>query len=386
MEEDLRQNSPSNSTPCFNFSANDLTLNTVVTVSLHGTAIIACIVAIFFIIATRQHRIFVNRLILYLMVATSLWSLSIVAEVIPVTHRRHNIVVGAREGWEGTCATVGFVGQVIESAKILIVCWIVLYLLLLVVFKHNASKRRHEVAGVIVVVTVPLLADWIPFCWNWYGPSGLWCWIRLTDEKCQHLWKGLALMLAIEYVPVLLAITFTIVTFVSITVTFCRRARRTEIKWRWASVYQKGLAEAAALMAYPLVYSIIFLFRILHRTYYVVKITRSSPPDYRLWLAHSTALGIGGVLIPFLYILRPSNLKKLKVQLCRRLPCCCSFSSSSSSSSFSCGGVVYRSSSMGSTEALSEDGSTSGIFRTHDEMGINSIRDSSLLYKSILKN
>lgn len=381
--EDLRlKNSNSNSSGgdspyCFNFNASDLRLNAAVTISLHCTAVVACVVAMFFIFLTRQHRVFVNRLVLYLMVATSLWSLAIMAEVVPVKHG-HSIVE-AREGWEGTCAVAGFVAQVVESAKILLICWIVLYLLLLVVFKCNASRRRHEVTGVVVVVTLPLLVDWIPFCWEWYGPSGLWCWIRLTDDDCGDLWKGLGLMLAIEYVPILLAITFTIVSFVSITVALCRRTRRTEIKWRWASIYQKGLAEATALMAYPLVYSAIFLFRILHRTYYVIQISRSSQPDYRLWLAHSTALGIGGILIPLLYILRPSNLKKLKSHLCRR------FSNNRSSSSL-IGGVVYRSNSMGSTEALSEEGSTSGIFATHEEMGINSIRDSSLLYKSILKN
>lgn len=366
------QNSTENSSYCFNFSASDLKVNTAVTVSLHFIAVTVCLITIFFIFATKQHLVFVNRLVLYLMVAASLWSLTIMAEVIPVVHESALVGIKVREGWEDTCAAIGFLTQVVETAKILIVCWIVLYLLLLVVFKYNASKLKHEVGGVLTVVFFPFLIDWIPFRWHWYGLSGLWCWIKLTDIDCNRksLWKGVGLMLAVEYIPVLLATTFTAVSFISIAIALCRRAHRTEIKWKWTSVYQKGLAEAAALMVYPSIYGVIFIFRVIHRTYYVIQITRFYSPNYELWLAHSTALGIGGILVPLLYLLRPSNLKKF--YLCRRL-----FLKKDISS-----GAVYRSTSLISTEAAVSDGE---LF-TESEPGGNSHRDSSLLYKSIMSS
>lgn len=353
---------------CFNFTEQELSTNTGVTVTLHIVAILACIVAIVFIFATKQHQVFVNRLVLYLMLTSSLWSLAVISELIPVTHEATISGIKVRAGWEDTCAVVGFILQIVESAKILVVCWIVLYLLLLVVFKRNTSTKTHEVIGLIIVVFVPCLLDWVPFRWRRYGLSGMWCWIKLTDGDCESVWGGLALMLAVEYVPVLLAVIFTLVSFACITVALCRRAHRAEIKWKWTSVYQKGLAEAAALMIYPTIYGVIFIFRVIHRTYYVIQINRIQSPDYTLWLAHSAALGIGGILVPLLYLLRPSNLKKFYV--CRKL-----LPRSS--------GVLYtRSSSFDhSTEAPSD-----GDRFVDSEKCMGSFRDSSLVYKSILNS
>ena len=369
MEEHHQNSTGNSSSYCFNFTADDLRINTAVTVSLHFIAVAICFFTIIFIFATKQHHIFVNRLVLYLMIAASLWSLTVMAEVIPVNHESVLTGIKVRAGWEGICAAVGFLTQVAETAKIIIVCWIVLYLLLLVVFKYNASKPKHEACGIIVVVVFPILLDWIPFRWHWYGLSGLWCWIKLTDNLCGHdsIWKGLGFMLAIEYIPVLLATIFTLVSFICIVIALCRRARRMEIKWKWTSVYQKGLAEAAVLMVYPSIYGVIFIFRVIHRTYYVVQITKSYSPNYTLWLAHSAALGIGGIMVPLLYLLRPSNLKKFS--LCRKY-----FLKKDASS-----GVVYRSNSFVSTDACEEE-----LF-TESEPG-SSKRESSLLYKSILSS
>lgn len=357
-----------NSSYCFNFTDTDLKINIGVTVSLHLLAILTCLAAILFIFATKQHKVFVNRLVLYLMVVSSLWSLTIMAEVIPVSHESSRQAAGVRvrQGWDAACAAMGFISQLVESAKILVVCWIVLYLLLLVVFKHNISKPSHEVVGLVVVMALPPLVDWIPFRWGSYGLSGLWCWIELTDRDCQDFRRGLGLMLGIEYIPVLLAVMFTAVSFISIMVALCRRAHRADIKWKWASIYQKGLAETGALMVYPAIYGVIFIFRVIHRTYYVVQIKRMRSPNYTLWLAHSTALGIGAILVPLLYLLRPSNLRKFyfcrRFLLRREVP----------------PPVVYRSSSLISTEGLSV--SEGEVFTD------GGFRDSSLLYRSIMSS
>lgn len=356
----------SNSSYCFNFTATELKINTAITTTLHLIAILACILTALFIFATKQYRVFVNRLVLYLMIVSSIWSLTIISEIIPVVHDSATMGIKVRDGWQNACAAVGFLSQVVETAKILMVCWIVFYLLLLVVFKRNASKPTHEVFGLAIVMLIPLMIDWIPFIWNSYGLSGLWCWIELTNEQCKKVWPGLGLMLAVEYVPVLLVIIFTVISFISITVALCRRAHRAEIKWKWASIYQRGLAEATALMIYPCIYAIIFIFRVIHRTYYVIQISNTDPPNYTLWLAHSTALGIGGILIPLAYLLRPSNLRKFYI--CRKF--CLGKDTSS---------VVYRSNSVVSTEALSE---REDLF-SDSEPGT---RDSSLLYRSILSS
>lgn len=360
----------SNSSYCFNFTSAELVETTVVIAVLHVLAILACIVAMIFIFATKQHSYFVNRLVLYLVIASTFWSLGVIGEVIPVIHDSHNSRVKVRDGWEGACAALGFITQVTESVKTLVVCWIVLYLFILVVFKYNASRLHHEAFGLIIVVIVPLMVDWLPFVWNSYGLSGLWCWIKLTDDHCNDKFDGVGLILAIEYVPLLLASLFTLVCFLILLIVLCKRAHGAEMKWKWTSVYNKGLAETSVLMLYPCIYIIIFIFRFIHRTVYFFEIMKKSPPSYTLWLTSSTALGIGAIFVPLIYILRPSNLRKF--YFCRR------FVFKKKESSF---GVVYRSNSVISTEALTE--SEGGEFGDSARI-ISNPRDSSLLYRSIL--
>lgn len=357
-----------NSSYCFNFTESALKSNTAVTISLHLIAIVACVLTISFIIVTKQHHQFVNRLILYLMIVSCVWSVTIIAQTLPVIHDNEKMDVQVRQGWEGMCAAIGFITQVVESAKILVVCWIVLYLLLLVNFKYKISRRRHEVIGLVIVVVIPLLFDWIPFSLSRYGLSGLWCWIKLTNKDCSKIFDGIAMMLAIEYIPVLLAVIFTVVSFLSMVITFCRRAYRMEIKWKWTSVYQQGLAEATALMVYPTIYIFIFIFRVIHRTIYIIQIGNTKPPTYTLWVSHSTALGLAGILVPLLHILRPSNLRKF--YFCRK------FILKKKDL-----GVVYRSTSAFSTEAFTEG----EIFTEKDSISEKG-RDSTFYSRSVFNH
>ncbi len=332
-----------NNSFCFNFTSEDLTATRGIAVTLHILAILACSLAIFFIFFTKQHLQFVNRLILYLMVASLLWSVTVILQTVPVHHDSDRKDVAVRGGWKGICTTVGYFSQLMETAKILVVCWIVLHLFLLVIFKRNLKDKQHEAVGLAVVVLVPLAKDWIPFVMSDYGLSGLWCWIELTGEDCMHFLTGIITMAVVEYIPVLLAVTFTLVCFLSIVVTLCHRAHRTNIKWKLAATYQQGLAEAASLMAYPTLFAISLVLRVIHRTWYIIDILQNHPPSSSLWITHSVTLGLTGILIPLLYIMRPSNLKKIY--------CCRKFFFKTTRRPFS---VMYRTNSMVSTEGYSD--------------------------------
>jgi len=339
----LIMNEESNGTYCFNFTAADLNTSRAISITLQLLAILACSLAIFFIFYTKQHRQFVNRLILYLMLVSLAWSVTILLQTVPVYHDHEEMDVVVKKGWRGVCAAIGFLSQVMETLKISVVCWIVIHLFLLINFKRDLRKRNHEVAGLAIVLAIPLLKDWIPFTLSRYGLSGLWCWIQLTHTDCHNYKEGIIIMALVEYIPTMLAILFTFGCFLSVIVTLCRRTRRMEIKWKWAAVYQQGLAEATSLMAYPILFAVALVFRVVHRTWYIIGIVRSNSPSSTLWHAHSVALGVTGILIPFLYIMRPSNLKKF--YLCRKIL----FRKTRRPIS-----VVYRTSSVVSTEGCSD--------------------------------
>ena len=359
-----------NTSYCFYFTESALKANAAITISLHLVAVAACALTVVFIFATKQHYQFANRLILYLTVVSSLWSVTIIAQVIPVVHDKERMNVEVRPGWKNTCASIGFIAQVVESSKILVVCWIVLYLLLLVIFKYKISNRRHEMVGLVTVVALPPFIDWIPFSSSKYGLSGLWCWIKLTDNECNAIFEGILMMLAVEYISVFLAVMFTLVSFVCVVITFFRRAYRIEMKLKWTSVYQQGLSDATVLMVYPTLYAFIFIFRFIHRTIYIIQIRKTEPPSYMLWLSHSATLGICGILVPFLFILRPSNLKK--VYFCRK------FIFKSKDHTLD---TVFRSNSVISTEVYTE----SENFTANDYISENNGNSSNFYGRSIFQ-
>ena len=134
------------------------------------------------IFATKAYRKFVHRLTLYLIISAFCESLMFGVEVIPVTIT-HDLL-SVRTGWEGACAAIGFLAQYSVWCELLFICWITLYLFLLAVFKSNPFTRKHEIAGVTLSVSVPLLFNWVPFLDDMYGRSGAWCWIWFTEGGC----------------------------------------------------------------------------------------------------------------------------------------------------------------------------------------------------------
>ena len=83
---------------------------------------------------------------------------------------RNGAVVAVRSGFEGFCSAVGFLLEVTLWMEKLVVFWIVLYLVMVLVFRHNANavKVKYEACGIAVVLLLPLLVSWVPFVKNMY--------------------------------------------------------------------------------------------------------------------------------------------------------------------------------------------------------------------------
>ena len=307
----------SNTSYCFQFTAEQLRNNTIATVTLHLVATIACILVIAYILVSKQHRAFTYRLILYLMIISSAWSVSVMFEMVPVHHNDKQNIVEVRQGWEGMCTALGYITQLLETAKLLVVCWIVLYLLFVVVFKQHAINAPfYETCGLLVVFAVPFALDWLPFTWNKYGLSGFYCWIMLTDENdcSQGHAAGIGLIFGVQYAPILAATIFSVISFVVIIVTLCRKASRSELSL--VNTYQRGLRKVLGILVYPLIYLLIFAFTLIHRIVYFVEITRKQQPLYEVWIAHTIAVGLGAILVPLVFMLHPQILQKVFCNRC----------------------------------------------------------------------
>ena len=152
-----------------------------------SAASVACILAIIFILAFKGHKRFVHRLTLYLMVAALLDAVVSILAVIPVYINGN--VVAVREGFEDFCAASGYLLMVTGWIPRLVICWIVLHLVLVSVFKHNANaiKCKYEACGLAVVLILPAAITWVPFVKGMYGWSQqVGCWIKISESNCTY--------------------------------------------------------------------------------------------------------------------------------------------------------------------------------------------------------
>ena len=79
---------------------------------------------------------------------------------------------------------IHFFNQMMEWIFHGTMAWVIVYLTLMAVFKHQADKPKHEVSGLVVILLLPFIINWIPFVNDMYGLSGIWCWIKLTNGDC----------------------------------------------------------------------------------------------------------------------------------------------------------------------------------------------------------
>lgn len=304
---------------------------------------------------------------MYLMLADALFSVTAMLELGPITYT-YTQGVSVRKGWDSACSIVAYVSQMMESAKLVIIAWIVFYLFVIAVWKIQLNSPRHEVAGLLTTLAVPLLKDWLPFCWNMYGLTGMWCWIRVVDDNCNPQY-GLAigLMFAVEYGPVLLISVFTAVAFVTILVRLFKDSAKAEISWRGVSD-TSTLKAGLPLIAFPILYMLIFLFRIGHRLYFTAVLEYTTSPFTTFWTIDTIAVGLAALIVPTAFACHPNTLKKL---------CTCVAASKSGRRLSS----IYRRESWNASKEILGS-SESDPFLSSKELNE---RDS-LIYKSILSS
>lgn len=291
---------------CFKFSREQVEAVIIAKTTGVSAGAIACIIAITIIIALKEYHKFVYRLMLYLLLATLVVAVCMALDVAPVYYDGKHAAL--HHGLEGFCVAIAFVVQCALWTEHLIVCWIVVYIILLAVFDYSAKKRKHEILGIIVSVFLPFTFNWIPFLKGMYGLSTLWCWIKLTKDDCHSNYNwGVALQFALLYGPLAVIILFSFTSFVVIVATFCkRRASQGSLL-----VHQQAFKQSLQLLVYPVIYNIVWTLMFANRVYYAVSVQKGEKPYYPLWIITTIGDPIRVLIVPLAFILHPTTLKKI---------------------------------------------------------------------------
>ena len=160
---------------CFEWSEDELEALEIVNICMSAAGVLASAVAIIFILVSKGYKKdkkFVHRLTLYLIVAVQFVGVVSILQVVPLWLQGRNSRDFVLH------AAAGFLINVVDWMIMLIISWIVFYLLMVLVFSADALRRKHEICGLVVVLILPFLFNWVPFVKNMYGLSGGQCWMN----------------------------------------------------------------------------------------------------------------------------------------------------------------------------------------------------------------
>ncbi len=305
----LTRNDSTDNSTCQEFSATEVEQIIIAKVAVSCAAVVMCLVSIVVIVFLRQYHTFVHRLVLYLMIVGVFYGMIIGLEIAPVHHDGREAVV--RDGLEDLCVAVAFISQIAVWQFMLFFVWIITYLLLLAIFKYRANSKRQEIAGIFIVLSLPLTFNWIPLVQDMYGLSGLWCWIKNTNGNCHKNYQiGVIYQFTLFYGPLVLLILFSFVSFLAIVIVVCRkRLRNLEVDRQ--TVYQQALREALPLLLHPVIYNIIAFSMIANRVYYAITLKDGEKPFFPLWFAHALADPMQVLVVPVAFLLHPGTIRQL---------------------------------------------------------------------------
>ena len=247
------------------------------------------------------------------MVAAGSNSMAFILAITPVHHSNGELQV--RDGLDSLCAAFGFLNHITEWIFHGTMAWVIVYLTLMAVFKYQADKPKHEVSGLVIILLIPFIINWIPFVNDMYGLSGIWCWIKLTNGDCHsdHT-LGMVYQFTLYYGPFSIFVFCSYVAFIAIVVVLCKE-RAASGKERAESfkreAHRQALKEALPLLAYPLIYNVFFTIMLANRVYHAIATVRDERPIFPLFLAHAIAESLRVVLAALAFLLHPNILKKV---------------------------------------------------------------------------
>ena len=289
-----------NSSNCNKFSAEEQRTLNIIVFSVSSTASLACIMAILFILLSKGHKKFVQRLVLYLMVAALVEAVASILQVVPVQYSGN--VGEVRKGLEGFCAAAGFFVEVALWLELSVMCWIVIVIVL--VFNRCDVKLKHEICGLALVLILPFTLNWIPFVKGMYGLSGGGCWIKPSVKSfCEYDSVGLTFSFLLSHAPAFSVCLITFVSFGTIAIVMCKRTLQQEQGLRQSSVHWQGLKEVLPLLFYPLIYFLLWIGLAVTRVYDTLQSGQDKKFQYSLVLIHNTFSFLIRLFVPLIFLL-----------------------------------------------------------------------------------
>ena len=264
---------------------------------------LACLFAVFIVILFKKWQSFGQRMITYLIISVTLFSLA-------TSLRRVDFDEDFTPADRRFCAFTAFAVQTSSWLVIDSIVAITMYLFLGVVW--NKFTDKYEYLYVIFIFVFPSTFGWIPFIHNTFGRSGAWCWIRLIDfTTCEIIPLGEVLQLLMFHVPLLIILPSIILAYLVILCTLSRKRKH----WKGILDDTSGhtnrivTAETAYLLVYPMIYFFLTLPLVVTR---IQSWVVPRYPVIPLWYITAICFNLHGTAISLAFLLNKDNRNRLR--------------------------------------------------------------------------
>ena len=283
-----------NESNCSNNSFSSSERNRIlVAVAGNGAcSLLFCTLAVVILIALRLYKHLVYRLAMYQMFGAGLEGLSNC--LLLMLYGYHNTLY-----YRVSCKFTAFLTEYCNLVNIMFTGWLTFHLFCYIVFLK--SMKKLEWLYVSSSFIVPILFNWIPFIHNIYGMSGAWCFIRSWKDNCATVKyiEGIVEQFVLFYGPATVLLTLNIIAVVTIFAVLLRRVcknneSQTENYYkplRDKNQYVKAIKQLLPLLAYPIIYSVFFIFPLANRIF----MATSHSVNYNLLMMHGVLYSSSGV-------------------------------------------------------------------------------------------
>ena len=264
---------------------------------------------------TCNRKDFVNRLVLYLCIASFFNGVITAVQLLPVKQMCGHVFLRSQIG----CIAAAFIIQYSLWTILVLTISIGVYLFFRVKHHKDYEDAQYDnnfensrcfegVTLALAFVVVPILFSTIPFYKSqMYGLSGAWCWIKTTDKNCREIKAGVIEQFVVWYGFNVLLVVLFIIDMIIIAIMITRKKKTAADKIQ--GKYCGALKAMCPLITYPAILSLIYSFGVVNRIYYAVT---GNAVEW-LWITNGIADTLIALIVPLAFFLN---------QLCKVTNCC----------------------------------------------------------------
>lgn len=295
-------NNTSNSS-CFP-TPEEANIISIIQITCGTVSFICCLFMLFAVLLFRKFKSTTARVILYLTIIVTFYS------VVFVLHG-----IREREALDNKntslCTALGFFDQIASWMELLAITCLTFDLFVKVMFL-NFHTEKYEIAYGLIIFGLPFLFNWIPFINDTYGFSGSLCWIsQYVDGNCMEINHfGQILRFVLFWIPFYIIMLLVGVAYFVALIKAYRRVKQYTgtISFNEQVTKELLLSEVRQYCMYPIMFTLMMTAALISR---IAEAIHPESQFFALRVIHVLAFSLQGPVIAIIFALDKETRRQL---------------------------------------------------------------------------